>query len=190
MNAVAVQAITSSTNAAPIEITKNSHGYVTGDRITVNGHATNTAANGTWYVTRTGANTFTLDGSTGNGVGGATGAMAKACGIALTEDFTHAVFNLAFATSPTMTVKLAGAISESSPDFAATQSPSNAYDFIDMTDLQDGSSIDGDTGVAVAGTADVRQFEANINGIRWLSFLPTAGSAGTVTITARLFSNS
>ena len=35
-------------------------------------------------------------------------------------------------------------------------------------DLQSGAAIDGDTGVAVAGTDDFRIFEANINGLKWL----------------------
>ena len=71
----ATKAITSSTNATPIAITCTSHGYSTGDTVVINSHTTNTNANGTWEITSTGANTFTLDGSVGNGVGGATGTV-------------------------------------------------------------------------------------------------------------------
>lgn len=63
--------ISSSTNATPISITCTSHGYSTGDTVVITGHGTNTNANGTWEITVTGADTFTLDGSVGNGVGGA-----------------------------------------------------------------------------------------------------------------------
>lgn len=67
-------AIMSSTNAAPIAVTfTGSHGFNEGDTIEVEGHATNTAANGQWQVHITGAATLQLVGSTGNGVGGATG---------------------------------------------------------------------------------------------------------------------
>lgn len=70
-------AISSSTNASPIVVTTaTAHGLTTGDRAVVRQHATNNAANGTWTVTVTGANTIELDGSTGNGVGGATGTVA------------------------------------------------------------------------------------------------------------------
>ncbi len=69
----ATKNISSSTNATPISITINNHGYTTGDTLVVTGHTTNTNANGTWEITVTGANTFTLDGSTGNGTGGASG---------------------------------------------------------------------------------------------------------------------
>lgn len=67
--------ITSSTNASPIAITSATHGLVTGDYVFIQGHTTNTNANGFWRVTVSSATVFTLDGSTGNGVGGATGSI-------------------------------------------------------------------------------------------------------------------
>lgn len=76
-----VKAIGSSTNATPIEVTITSHGLTTGDLVLINGHATNTNANGIRRVTSTGANTFTLqDPDTGaniagNGVGVSTGTV-------------------------------------------------------------------------------------------------------------------
>jgi hypothetical protein len=69
----AAATIASSTNTTPISITRGSHGYSTGDTVVITGHTVNTNANGTWEITVTGASTFTLNGSTGNGVGGATG---------------------------------------------------------------------------------------------------------------------
>lgn len=69
--------ITSSTNATPIAVTATAHGLLTGDWCTIASHLVNTAANGTWRVTRTGANTLTLDDSVGNGVGGASGTVTK-----------------------------------------------------------------------------------------------------------------
>ena len=71
----AAKSITSSTNATPISVTSTAHGYATGDTVVITGHTTNTNANGTWEITNTGANTFTLDGSVGNGVGGASGTV-------------------------------------------------------------------------------------------------------------------
>ena len=67
--------ISSSTNATPISVTVTAHGYSTGDTVVITGHTTNTNANGTWEITVTGANTFTLDNSVGNGVGGASGTV-------------------------------------------------------------------------------------------------------------------
>jgi hypothetical protein len=60
-------AVGGATNASPIEITETSHGRSTGDRVLITGVQGNTAANGVWTITSTGASTYTLDGSTGNG---------------------------------------------------------------------------------------------------------------------------
>ncbi|WP_406696275.1 hypothetical protein V5E97_35330 [Singulisphaera sp. Ch08] len=59
--------ITGATNAAPIVVTSASHGQRTGDRVLISGVTGNTAANGTWTITVGNANTFSLNGSTGNG---------------------------------------------------------------------------------------------------------------------------
>ena len=61
------QTITGATNASPIQITVANHGLGTGETVVVACVGGNTAANGTWVITVTGANTFTLNGSTGNG---------------------------------------------------------------------------------------------------------------------------
>lgn len=183
-----VTAIVSSTNASPIEITANSHGYATGDIVTVNGHGTNTAANGTWTVIVTGVNTFTLTGSVGNGVGGATGVTCKAARKIFVEDF-KTVDLMIDGVTVTATLNPVGAISDDAPDFAATQSATNSYSFIGLADLNLNTLITGTTGIAVAGTNINKAYEANVNGLRWFSILPTAGTGGVFTIKARLFSD-
>lgn len=77
LGAEATKNIVSSTNTTPIEITIPTHGYSTGNTIQIIGHTVNTNANGTWIITKIGDNTFSLDGSVGNGVGGATGTARK-----------------------------------------------------------------------------------------------------------------
>jgi hypothetical protein len=59
--------VTAASNAAPIVITSVAHGLNTGTRVTVASVGGNTAANGTFIVTRVSNDTFSLDGSTGNG---------------------------------------------------------------------------------------------------------------------------
>ncbi len=60
-------AITDATNATPISITSPNHQFVTGDRCRIAGVGGNTNANADWRITYINANTFTLDGSVGNG---------------------------------------------------------------------------------------------------------------------------
>lgn len=67
--------ITSSTNATPIVLTVGSHSFVAGQRVKVEGHLSNTNANGSWSISSVGGTTITLAGSTGNGAGGATGTV-------------------------------------------------------------------------------------------------------------------
>ena len=86
--------IASSTNAAPIEITTSAdHGFATGDIIRISGHETNTAANGTWVITKVSATKFTLTGSTGVGVGGATGTCGYLNQAAMTSGVHHPLDN-------------------------------------------------------------------------------------------------
>lgn len=75
-NSMPSVAIVSSTNATPIVVTTAAGTFAVGDSVTVAGHATNTNANGNWRVSATnGTTTVTLEGSVGNGVGGATGTV-------------------------------------------------------------------------------------------------------------------
>ena len=60
--------ITAASNTSPITITTaQPHGYVSGAPVSISGVGGNTAANGTFTITVTGANMFTLASSTGNG---------------------------------------------------------------------------------------------------------------------------
>ncbi|MFO0966754.1 MAG: LamG-like jellyroll fold domain-containing protein [Gemmataceae bacterium] len=73
--------VSAATNAGPIVVTSTNHGLATGDKVSITGATGNTAANGAWTVTVIDANTFSLNGSTGNGSYNAnSGAWAKLFG--------------------------------------------------------------------------------------------------------------
>ena len=68
--------IISSTNATPIVITSDgAHLLTTGDSVIITDHLVNIAANGIWTVVVISPTTFSLTGSAGVGVGGATGQL-------------------------------------------------------------------------------------------------------------------
>lgn len=78
--------ITNATNATPIVITTSAdHLFATFDRVKIEGVGGNTAANGTWAITKLTATTFSLDGSVGNGAYTSGG---TATNHALTPQFT------------------------------------------------------------------------------------------------------
>lgn len=106
------------------------------------------------------------------------------------QDFKHAVLTIDSESSFNGTVKFQGAqhdVSNAAPDFAAAQSASNPWEYVEVIDLEDGSAIDGDTGIGATGTDIHRQVEINTNGLRYLSARLTARSAGTVTVKVRLY---
>lgn len=68
LSQVGVGDVTGATNASPIVITTGAaHNLATGNIVTIVGVGGNTAANGSWIITVTGASTFSLNNSVGNG---------------------------------------------------------------------------------------------------------------------------
>lgn len=61
------QTVTGATNASPISVTVAAHGYSNGSQVFLHDVQGNQRANGEWTITFVDANTFTLNGSTGNG---------------------------------------------------------------------------------------------------------------------------
>jgi len=111
--------------------------------------------------------------------------------VLLVEDFRHSIFS--FATDgggdAALTVKFLGSIQDLAPDFDDSQSATNTWDYIQTIDLEDGSAINGDTGVSVATTDDYRLLEANINGLKWITAKMTARTEGEVTVRAQFLNN-
>jgi len=190
LNAAPVRGIASSTNASPIVITTSAaHGLSSGDLVTIFGHLVNTNANGSHEIVVTGASSFELVDSSGNGVGIATGVFAPQANIVDVTDFPVAM--LAFDTDgggdAILKVQVVGSIQENAPDFAAPQGPDNQYAYLDMIDTNLGTEVVGDDGFVVATADSNKMYEVNINGMKHLSVIPTEGSIGEVTVKLRTF---
>lgn len=205
LDAVTPQAVTSSTDATPIVVTKASHGYSNGDLVMINGHTTNVAANGIFRVANKDANTFELtDRYTGaniagsGGGAGADGVVMLAPKILLVEDFRNCIFSVETTGSANFTLKPAGSLGKpvsaqnshgDTPNFAATQSPSNPYSFLQIINLDTAAAVNGATGVTSAGTDLHNMYEVNINAVKYLTFVLTAWSAGALTVKAKVFND-
>lgn len=101
------------------------------------------------------------------------------------QDSRHVSFQVSTDNTATLTYKFQGSFADTAPDFSAAQSTSNAWDYIEVVDLQDGSLIDGDTGVALAGVTDVagsRMLALNTDLMKWVSVEVTAWTAGGLTV--------
>ncbi len=206
-NAVTPVAVTSSTDATPIVVTATTHGLSTGDLVQINGHTTNVAANGIFRVTVVTANTYQLQNYVtganiaGSGGGaGSGGVMVKAPKILDVRDFRNIMLSVETSGSFNATVKFAGSLgkpvvlptdkqSEDTPNFGATQSASNPYQFVQLINLDTAATVNGATGVASAGTDLHTQYEVNVNGLKYFCPIVTAWTAGTITIKALLTDN-
>ena len=96
VNGTTNAAITGATNATPIVITVTSHGFSTGDVVNITGVGGNTAANGTWFITVVDANTFSLNGSVGNGAYTSGGVVTKVNCIVFRATFGASEANFAW----------------------------------------------------------------------------------------------
>ena len=185
-------------------ITSNAHGLVNGNKIVLTTTDTLPAGLSTgtvYYVVQVTTNTFKVSTEPGDsgpevditdtGTGTHTFTMQDTGNAIFVKDFANAI--LTFATDgggdAALTVKIQGSIQETCPDFSAAQSASNMWDYIDVVDLEDQSSIDGDTGVAVAAADDYRQLEANINSLNWINCIISGWTEGEVTVKAFLTTN-
>jgi hypothetical protein len=72
--------ITDATNAVPIVVTSANHGLTNGATLKIADVQGNDAANGTWTITVVDANTFSLDGSAGNGTYRGAGTWVRGVG--------------------------------------------------------------------------------------------------------------
>ena len=108
--------LSNASNASPIAVTCNNHGLTTGTKVTITGVVGNTAANGSFIVTSVNANTFTLNGSTGNGVysSGGTWNVTGLYGVTLT-----CAGSAGYEAGETYTVLVQGTISSAA--YAETQ---------------------------------------------------------------------
>lgn len=205
-DAVTPVAITSSTDATPIVVTATAHGLVTGDRVFIYGHTTNIAANGFFQVVKVTANTFQLldefsganVAGTGSGAG-SSGFLCKAPPVMLVSDFEFITLDVHVGTSPTMTLNAVGSAGKKAasattsprydvPNIGATVGPTNPWGFLNLVDLDDPSNFfTGTTGIVIAANLD-HLYKVNIAGMKYFTVIPTAWTAGAITIKAQTYS--
>jgi len=173
--------------AATDVITASAHGLSNGDVIHVSSATTlptGLSASTNYYVTVIDANTFKVSASLGGAfvditdAGTGTHTASLKGRTKFVDGFRHLELHLDTSGTATMTIKVQGSFQESMPNFNAAQSITNRWDYIEIKDLQDGSAIDGDTGISPAGADDHRVFEVNTNGLRWMNVAVTSWTQG------------
>lgn len=100
------------------------------------------------------------------------GAAATGVGTAiLIQSFRHANLSISMTgmgSGDDVTFKIRGS-NQKDVDLSAAASASNRWDYIDVVDLEDKSSIDGDTGINITTANDTREFAINTDGLMWVA---------------------
>lgn len=107
------------------------------------------------------------------------------------EDFRHIIVSVATdgGGDANFTLQFQASIADNKPDFDSSQSVTNMWDYVQVKDLQNGSSINGDTGLSKSGADDYRLFEVNTNGLTWFTANLTERSQGEVTVKSKRYTN-
>ena len=187
-------------------ITSAAHGLKNGDMVVLTTTTTlpaGLALATVYYVRNSATDTFKLaatkDGPeidiTDTGTGTHTFTMHDIGNNIFCRDFRHAVISFESASSANLTAKCVGSIGDSvanpdsCPDFSATQSKDNSWDYVYLVDQDTKIPTDGSTGIVLSGTDVHNHYLVDIDGLDWLNFLMTAWSAGNVTIRIRLYND-
>jgi hypothetical protein len=104
------------------------------------------------------------------------------------RDFRHIVIQVTTASSGSLTVKFQGSDADTEPTFSSAASGTNPWEYVAANALNDGTVLDGDTGVVFAGTDGVQYFMLNTDAISWFNCNVTARVAGNVTVKVRGYS--
>lgn len=91
--------------------------------------------------------------------------------------------------SATATIKFAGSLSETPPNFNAAQSSTNQYTYLSFTDLRTNSSVDGLTGLAVTNSTSAFAVSINTSLMTWVSVTNTVAASGRSYVQCKLGDN-
>lgn len=105
-------------------------------------------------------------------------------------DYKYILLSIGFSNTPTMTVKVQGALSEADncPDFTASATVLNRWDYLMLFALQQEtgvggeSGIAGNTGVSCSGAAAEALYRINTDGLSWISADVTAFTQGNIDV--------
>lgn len=102
------------------------------------------------------------------------------------SDFRHLLADIASASmglGGTLTVRFQGAIGKTEPTFSSAASSSNRWSYVELIDTNTGETIQGDVGVTISGSDDLKKVELNVNGLDWVCAQVSSYNApGNVTV--------
>lgn len=184
-------------------VTCAAHGFVTGDKVQLTTSGADLPAglsvSTDYYIVKIDVNTFYLNTKTGDSsddrvditdAGTGTHTLHLKSRVINCEDFRHATLSWHTADSANFTTKVQGSRQED-VDFEVAQSATNRWDYIQVINNEDGSTVDGDTGISptVAGTDDNFELVINTDGLKRLCLDVPTWTAGKLCAIVTLFND-
>lgn len=105
-----------------------------------------------------------------------------------TDSYRFVLFTLSSSDTGNFVLKFQGSMSNTAPDFSSAQSVTNRWDYIQVKDLQAGTTVDGDTGVTWTAD-DVVRYETVFSGYKWICATLTTYNTGKITLSTKLYDN-
>ena len=102
----------------------------------------------------------------------------------MVSDYKNCVLAVYGASTVTGKLMVKGAIGTTEPTWSVNPSErgiTDTYDFIEVTDLEDGATIDGDDGIDLAANV-VRLVKVNVDSLDWLAVHFTDNAVGVITV--------
>ena len=145
-----------------------------------------------FVVTATSSTTFEISTTKGGTVLDIATAASAGGGEFFTEEksgtafpagnYPYVTFSLDAEEVPSIAFKFVGSIQETEPNWYASQSQANQYEYIGVFDVATQTEIEGDTGLTFSGTDDHRTFEVYANVLNWITVITQQYASGSVTV--------
>ena len=103
--------------------------------------------------------------------------------------FRHIILQFSTTDSANIVIQFQGSASKTAPTFDSTATTASHWDYVAVIDLEDSKVIEGDTGITLTGSDDLRLLMVNTDALSWFNADLSTRNAGKVTVKVVGFSN-
>lgn len=104
----------------------------------------------------------------------------------LTADAKQFVFTVHTTAPTTATFKFVAGFKKDVPDFLTASSNENDWHYVQVIDTEDGTTINGDTGVTLSAAALHKAYSLNLDGAEYIGVIISGATGGGLEIDVML----
>ena len=109
-------------------------------------------------------------------------------GTAMNVDaFDELIVQIGTVDNADATMKHYGSVSATEPTWGSAASDTNMYTGVRLINLNDNSSVIGETGEAFGGVDVVKHYKINVSGMRWYNAIISSFVAGKMTVNVKAY---